>query len=296
MPRYSRVRRAPGRTAAVLALTFLIVAGGADGGSGLGPEFELVTRQARAFAGRAGAWYAKTPPADRIIWGGLLASAGLGAGVLFERLLRLRRRRVTPRDFMTRFLDRLRDGKLDSGKALDICELNSSPAARVALAAVRRWGRPVADLARAVAIAARVEADRLRRNVGTLRRIAALTPLLGLLGTLLSAGRALSAIGPASTPGSWGPPLGAALSPLTAGVALAILALVVYDGLVGRIETLVGALDRLGAETVDSIAMATPPEPRKIEPRQGKPRGPHSIRVDAPAPAARPIEVEGDFP
>ncbi|MEJ7639697.1 MAG: MotA/TolQ/ExbB proton channel family protein [Singulisphaera sp.] len=109
---------------------------------------------------------------------------------------------------MTRFLDRLRDGKLDSGKALDICELNSSPAARVALAAVRRWGRPVADLERAVALAARVEADRLRRNVGTLRRIAALTPLLGLLGTLLSAGRALSAIGPASAPGSWGPPWG----------------------------------------------------------------------------------------
>ena len=214
MPRFSRVSRAPGRTAAVLALALLVVAGGADGGSGLAPEFELVARQARAFAGRAVAWYGRTPPADRIIWGGLIACAGLGAGVLLERLLRLRRRRVTPPDFMSRFLDRLRDGKLDSGKALDICELNSSPAARVALAAVRRWGRPVADLERAVALAARVEADRLRRNVGTLRRIAALTPLLGLLGTLLSAGRALSAIGPASTPGSWGPALGAALSPL----------------------------------------------------------------------------------
>jgi biopolymer transport protein ExbB len=296
MPRFSRVRRAPGRTAAVLALALLVVAGGADGGSGLAPEFELIMRQARAFGGRAVALYGKTPPADRIIWGGLIASAGLGAGVLLERLLRLRRRRVTPPDFMSRFLDRLRDGKLDSGKALDICELNSSPAARVALAAVRRWGRPVADLERAVALAARVEADRLRRNVGTLRRIAALTPLLGLLGTLLSAGRALSAIGPASTPGSWGPALGAALSPLTAGVALAILALVVYDGLAGRIETLVAALDRLGAETVDSIAMATPPEPRRGEPRQATPRGPHSIRLDTPKSATRPIEVEGDFP
>src|SRR4029078_3120173 len=111
------------------------------------------TRQARAFAGRAVALYGKTPPTDRIIWGGLIACAGLGAGVLLERLLRLRRRRVTPRDFMTRFMDRLRDGKLDSGKALDICELNSSPAARVALAAVRRWGRPAAELETAVAIA-----------------------------------------------------------------------------------------------------------------------------------------------
>ena len=62
MPRFSRVRRAPARTAAVLALALLVVAGGADGGSGLGPEFELVTRQARAFAGRAVAWYRQDSP------------------------------------------------------------------------------------------------------------------------------------------------------------------------------------------------------------------------------------------
>ena len=83
-------------------------------------------------------------------------------------------------------MDRLHDGKLDCGQALDHCELNPSPAARVALAAVRRWGRPAADLERAVALAHRVETDRLRRNVGTLRRIAVLTPLLGLLGTLFA--------------------------------------------------------------------------------------------------------------
>ena len=37
-----------------------------------------------------------------------------------------------------------------------------------------------------------------------------------------------------------GPALAAALTPLTAGVALAILALVAYDGLTGRVETLAG--------------------------------------------------------
>jgi biopolymer transport protein ExbB len=88
----------------------------------------------------------------------------------------LRRKRIVPNDFVTRFSDRLQDGKLDRGKALDFCELNPSPAARVALAAVRRWGRPVSDLERAVGLAQRVEADRLRRNIGTLRRIAAMSP------------------------------------------------------------------------------------------------------------------------
>src|SRR5262249_49733157 len=161
------------------------------------------------------------------------------------------------------------DGKLDCGQALDHCELNPSAAARVALAAVRRWGRPAADLERAVALAHRVESERPRRNVGTLRRIAAIAPLVGLLGTLFALGRALdtapplpgSAVGPPASvavsvetvgPEHWGRAVAAALSPLSAGIVIAILALVAYDGLIARIETLSGALDRLGAETIDA--------------------------------------------
>jgi biopolymer transport protein ExbB len=204
-----------------------------------------------------------------MIWGGLVACAGLGLAVLCERTIRLRRRKIVPPDFTSRFLDRLHEGKLDGGKALDYCEMNPSPAARVALAAVRRWGRPAVDLERAVALAHRVEAERLRRNVGTLRRIAALAPLLGLLGTLMATGRVLATIpgaGPVaagaavvSSSAAWGPALAAGLSPLTLGVAIATLALVAYDALLIRIERLTGALDRLGAETIDAIAMATLP-------------------------------------
>jgi biopolymer transport protein ExbB len=207
-------------------------------------------------------WYERTPPPARVCWGGLVACAWLGLGVLLERLVRTRGRKIVPPDFTERFLDRLHEGKLDGGKALDYCEMNPSPAARVALAAVRRWGRPPADLERAVALAHRVESERLRVNVGTLRRIAPLAPLLGILGTLLAVGRFLNAIpgtseALASVP--WGRALAAALSPLTAGVAIGALALVSYDILYARIERLTGELDRLGAETIDAIAMVTPP-------------------------------------
>ena len=194
------------------------------------------------------AWYGRTQPSDRVIWGGLTACAGLGISVLLERLFRLRPRKIVPADFTARFLDRLYEGKLDCGEALDHCERNPSPAARVALAAVRRWGRPPADLERAVALAHKVETERLRRNVGTLRRVAALAPLLGLLGTLFAAERALQAIPPMPIDGAvisvesaplslaWGPALAAALSPLSAGIIIATLALVAYDGLHTRIE------------------------------------------------------------
>jgi biopolymer transport protein ExbB len=109
--------------------------------------------------------------------------------------------------------------------------------------------------------------------------------LLGLLGSLFSTGRVLSGMGAASASPAWGPALATALTPLTVGVALAILALVAYDGLTGRIEKLAGTLDRLGAESVDAIAMTAPAESRTSEHRAhlgGPLRSPHPIRVEIP--------------
>jgi biopolymer transport protein ExbB len=256
---------------------------------------------------RAGlSWYERTPPADRVCWGGMVACAGLGLGVLVERLLRSRGKRIVPPDFTERFLDRLHEGKLDGGKALDYCEMNPSPAARVALGAVRRWGRPPADLERAVSLAHRVESERLRVNVGTLRRIAALAPLLGVLGTLLALARVLEAApqaGQALAAVPWGRALAAALSPLTAGIAIGTLALVSYDILYARIERLTGALDRLGAETIDAIAMVTPPAVPSVlatllHARPGEPKHGHAHEAHGPgrtphhqAPSRRRAEV-----
>jgi biopolymer transport protein ExbB len=244
-------------------------------------------------------WYMRTPAAERMSWVGLFALAGLGLAVLFERAVSLRRLKIIPADFTARFLDRLHEGKLDGGKALDYCEMNPSPAARVALAAVRRWGRPAVDLERAVILTHRGEAEHLRRNVGTLRRIAALAPLVGLLGSLLAAGRALAAIpvagaAAASAPAAviaysgsaaWGPAMAEALSPLIWGLTIATLALVAYDSLVIRIERFSGALDRLGAETIDAIAMATQPADPPLVYSQFSP---HVSRSDPAHPAANP--------
>jgi biopolymer transport protein ExbB len=223
------------------------------------PELRAISLALGKVLDRGARWYVRTPASDRICWGGLMACGGLGLFVLAERMFRLRRRRIIPPSFTARFLDRLHEGKLDGGKALDYCEMNPSPAARVALAAVRRWGRPPADLERAVAMAHRVEADRLHRNVRTLRRIAVIAPLLGLLGTLTACGRILEA-GSATSggPGSWGPAVSGALSFLILGITIATLAVVAYDALCVRIERLSGSLDRLGAETIDAIAMSAP--------------------------------------
>jgi biopolymer transport protein ExbB len=297
MPRPSTVSRPILRAASALAL-LVLTCSGADGGAN--PTLDRALKQAERIGSRIAAWYWATPPAERIPIGGLVACGLLGSLTLLDKTFRLRRRRVLPANFMKRLKDRMEDVKLDRGKVLDLCELNPSPASRVALAAVKRWGRPTVDLERAVTLANRVEADRLGRNVGTLRRVAAIAPLLGLLGTLLASGHALN------TPGvPWGPAIAAALGPFTAGVAMAILSLVAYDGLMGRVEKLTGSLERLGAETVDAISLAVPPEPPRPSPLHapepahrrpgGSARTPHQIRVDIPNAIARAIEHDDDL-
>jgi biopolymer transport protein ExbB len=274
------------RLAGWLAPLTVVLSAGADG---TGDWLIGLQRLGERVAAEALAWYGRTPASERVTWAALACCAGLGLAVTLERSCRLRRGRIVPEAFVERFLRRLSGGQLDRGKALDYCELNPSPAARVALAAVQRWGRSAADLERGAAMARQREVDALRLHVGTLRRIAALAPLVGLLGTLTAAGRILGAMAPGA---ALGPALAGALGPLTAGVALAILALVFYDGLMGRVEALASALDRIAAESVDAIALASPADPNpkagQVSSAGPSTRPPHAVFIPAPRSRAEP--------
>jgi biopolymer transport protein ExbB len=271
-----------------LAFFLLFVAAGADAPAESGTGFVNLPLQVGWNVDRALAWYVQTPPLERISWGGLALCAVLAACSLLDRSVRLQRRRVLPSQIVGRLLDRLRDGKLDRAMGLDLCELNPSPAARIARSAIDRWAQSMADLERAVVLVSRVETGRLWRSIGILRRIAVMAPLLGLLGSLASFGRILES---ATRPP--GPMFGASLHPLMAGVALAIVALAAYDGLVGHVEDLVDELDSLSAATVDALIMITPAEKRAGY-RLGRPTDPSGPMFSVPTP--HHLRTEGNVP
>src|SRR3954447_4574206 len=112
MHRSANVARPWVGAAAGLALSLVVVAGGADGApvAGQNPTLDDAMKRAEAFGREAVAWFRRTPPTDRVTWGGLGACAVLGLLVLAERSLRLRKNRVTPREFSKRFRERLQDG------------------------------------------------------------------------------------------------------------------------------------------------------------------------------------------
>ena len=174
-----------------------------------------------------------------------------------ERLLVLRRRRVIPRAFVDRFLMHLRTGRMDKIEAITVCQQNQSPVAEVFLHGVRKWGKPSVEIEQAVIDGGERQIGLLKKRLRLLNGVATVTPLIGLLGTVIGMIRAFNDIATADAMGQAQELAGGiALALLTtaAGLFIAIPALVAYMYLAGRIDSLVLEMDRLGQELVHLIS------------------------------------------
>jgi biopolymer transport protein ExbB len=177
---------------------------------------------------------------------------------VFERAICLRRGRVIPGPFVKRFLQQLREKALDREKALELCEQNRSSVAEVFAAAVRKWDRPSVEVEQAIIDTGERVTNNLRRYLRLFNGISTLSPLLGLLGTVLGMIEAFNAI--ASAPDAMGKPellasgIGQALLTTAAGLLVAIPALTAYLFFVGRVDRLIVEIDSLGQQVVGLIA------------------------------------------
>jgi biopolymer transport protein ExbB len=254
------------------------------------PETSSTTAAPLPVVGRADALAPAAPTpghdaasAELIPTGNLLSVVGEG-GVLMlpllccsfvlaafgiERFVSLRTGRVLPRLFVDRFLEQFDAGEHDRQSALEACEGNGSPAAVVAAAAVRRWGRPAVEIEQAVIDAGEREISRLSRYRRVFQSIASTAPMLGLLGTVFGLIRSFNDVASA---GAMGRPdllakgFGEALITTAMGLLVAIPAMVMHSWLTGRVEFLAMRLDEFAQHVVEAISL----EPLD---QRGKPRG-----------------------
>ena len=176
---------------------------------------------------------------------------------VFERAISLRRGRVVPGTFVRKFLEQLRESQLDRDTALELCRKNRSPVAEVFAAAVAKWGRPAVEVEQAIIDAGERVTNGLRRYLRLFNGISTISPLLGLLGTVLGMIRAFNAIATADAMGR--PELLAAgisqaLLTTAAGLSVAIPALIAYLFFVGRVDRLIIDIDSLGQQGVGLIS------------------------------------------
>ena len=179
-----------------------------------------------------------------VIWV-LLACGLLAALVFLERLFNLHRAQIAADDFLKGIYNILsRDNTVE---AAAICEEAPGPVARLALAAVLHHDDTLENIGRAIEDAGLEEIPRMERGLGWLATLARITPLIGLLGTvlgmmdvLLAANRNAPLVQSADlTGGLW-----TALSATALSLVISILAYVGYNLLVSRVESILLDMER----------------------------------------------------
>jgi len=175
----------------------------------------------------------------------------------FERFISLRSGRVIPRPFVKRLIEQLHQQQIDREGALELCERNPSPIAAILTAAVKKYGRPAVEVEQAVLDAGERECNLLRRNMRLLNAISNVSPLLGLLGTVLGMIQAFNDIASAQAMGR--PDLLAggisqALLTTAAGLLVAIPAYLIYMFFLGRTDKLVMEMDSYAQKLVEVVS------------------------------------------
>lgn len=176
---------------------------------------------------------------------------------VFERFISLRRRRVIPKPFVKQFLHELRENVIDQDDALDMCEENDSPVAHVFAGAVQKWGRPAVEVEQGIIDAGERVTNGLRRHLRLINGVATVTPLLGLLGTVVGMIQAFNDI---ATADAMGKPellaagIGQALITTASGLSVAIPALIFYMYYQSRVDRLVMNIDQTSQAVVSEIS------------------------------------------
>jgi biopolymer transport protein ExbB len=185
-----------------------------------------------------------------------------------ERAVSLRTGRVVPKLFVSRFVEQLQAGQLARGAALDACDENGSPAARVFAAAVRRWGKPAVEIEQAAIDACERELNHLRRYRRVFNGVATIGPLLGLLGTVFGLIRSFNDV---AASGAMGRPdllargFGEALITTAMGLLVAIPAMVLHWTFTSRVDRLAMRLDETCQQVIDEISQEALAESRAAD-------------------------------
>lgn len=178
-----------------------------------------------------------------LMWA-ILAASIVGVGVFLERLWTLQRTRVLPRPFVERIRAMVAKGK--TSEALLLCEENGSSIALVMAAALRAYEGESSrgGIKEAVEEVGAREVAHMDRNVEIVGTIATISPLLGLLGTVVGMIQVFREFVSAYAAGTVGPDSFAqgiwqALITTAYGLTVAIPTLLLYRYLQGRNNSLV---------------------------------------------------------
>ena len=183
----------------------------------------------------------------------IVACSVVAVAIFFERLWTLQRRRVVPGTLTGEIWELVKHNQLDARQIARIQQ--SSPLGQVLAAGLAHRHSPREVMKESIEDTGRHVVLELERYLGPLGTIAAISPLLGLLGTVSGMIRAFTAI---TAQGVGNPTVLAggiaeALVTTAAGLTVAIPSLIAYRFLRGRVEGLVVLIEKEAMGFIEAV-------------------------------------------
>ncbi|RMF96347.1 MAG: MotA/TolQ/ExbB proton channel family protein [Gammaproteobacteria bacterium] len=184
----------------------------------------------------------------------IIACSVIAAAIILERLWTLQRRRVLPPDLTRQVWEWVSHNELDREHIRKLQE--SSPLGEILAAGLAHRSRDREIMKEKVEDTGRHVVHELERYLNTLGTIAAVSPLLGLLGTVIGMVKVFAAItahgvgDPAVLAGG----ISEALITTAAGLSVAIPSLIAYRYLRGRVDGLVVQMEKEAITLVEALS------------------------------------------
>lgn len=173
--------------------------------------------------------------------------------IFIEKWFHFHRDQVNVRELVTGLENVLkRDGIVE---AISLCDNTPGPVARVLIAPILAYERGEKDLEQAIEDAAMTEIPRLERRLNIIATIAYITPLLGLLGTVIGMMGLFGEISQTQeivvSATKISKEIRLALITTAGGLSVAIPAYIAYNYLVSRVENFTLEIEKASSEILN---------------------------------------------
>lgn len=197
----------------------------------------------------------------------ILACSLMALTIVFERMLTLRRSVVAPVNLDEQVFDLIRNGTVTADK-IEVIR-NHSPLGRLYASGLANIGHGVDAMKEALEETGKQIVHRMSRYLNTLGTIASITPLIGLLGTVIGMIKvftAITAVG-VGDPTVLSGGISEALITTAAGLSVGIPCLMFYRYFRSRIQELTVVLEEHALDMVDLVKMGQAKTPTKTSAR-----------------------------
>lgn len=194
----------------------------------------------------------------------MLGCSALALGIFLERFLHFHRSTIIVQDLLQGLANLI--SRKNYAEALHICAGTPGPVARVIKSVLLHPGAERSELREIAREAGQLEVPRLERYLPVLLSIAYVTPLLGLLGTILGL---IDTFLPVSQNGfvtntELARGLYSSLITSAMGIAVAIPAYILYAYLAANVKSLMHDMERAGIEIVNLIVQSRERNPEIV--------------------------------